>query len=99
MFFRYIPVKLQRDFFQVLIYKMYHKMCSLLEHTDKVMESQIPGQMHKAKHTEMTSVPLRDTDFRKQMRQRPQTNNPSGRRIGHNKHQLFNRKSLPFRKH
>lgn len=51
MLFRDIPVKLQSDFFQVLTYKMYHKMCSLLKHTDKVMESQIPGQMHKGKHT------------------------------------------------
>lgn len=51
MFFRDIPVKLQCDFFRVLAYKMYHKMCSLLEHTDKMVESQIPGQMLKAKHT------------------------------------------------
>lgn len=73
-------------------------MCSLLKHTDKwKVKSQ--AKCTKLNTQEMTSVPLRDTDFRKQMKQRPQTNSPSGRRIGHNKHQLFYRKSLPLRKH
>lgn len=73
-------------------------MCSLLEHT-KWWKVKSQAKCTKLSTQEMTSVPLRDTDFIKQMRQRPQTNNPWGRRIGHNKHQLFYRKSLPFRKY